>query len=112
MKNSLKIMKIVSVSAIIFLALLLTTCGGDDDPSPPSPNFWTSLGPEGGNVSVLVIDPVTTTTFYAGTWGGSGVYKSIDGGTSWSAITPEKGYSLNPTPTLKSIKPAPSFSGA
>ncbi len=27
-------------------------------------------------------------------------------------ITPEKGYSLNPTPTLKSIKPAPSFSGA
>ncbi len=50
MKNSLKIMKIVSVSAIIFLALLLTTCGGDDDPSPPSPNFWTSLGPEGGNV--------------------------------------------------------------
>jgi hypothetical protein len=36
-------------------------------------------------VQALVIDPVTPTTLYAGTAGG-GVYKSTDGGASWSAL--------------------------
>src|SRR5439155_11767218 len=38
----------------------------------------------GGNTSVesLVIDPLDTSTVYAGTDGG-GIYKSIDGGASW-----------------------------
>ena len=33
----------------------------------------------------LAIDPVTPSTLYAGTYGG-GVFKSVDGGSSWSAI--------------------------
>lgn len=37
------------------------------------------------NVKSLIIDPVTTTTLYAGTAGG-GVFKSTDGGTSWSEM--------------------------
>src|SRR5437763_3475610 len=46
-------------------------------------NVWTSLGPDGGSISSLVIDPQNTSTVYAGTQG-NGVLKSLDGGTSWN----------------------------
>ena len=44
---------------------------------------WTRTGPEGGNVHVLAIDPVTPTTLYAGFWY-NGLYKSTNGGATWS----------------------------
>ena len=47
--------------------------------------IWKSIGPEGGDVRALAIDPQTPTTVYAGIWGG-GVFKSTNGGASWSAI--------------------------
>jgi len=47
-------------------------------------NVWTSLGPEGGSISALAIDPATPTTLYAGTFL-AGVFKSTNGGESWSA---------------------------
>src|SRR2546429_553118 len=47
-------------------------------------NVWTSLGPESAGTSV-VIAPTTPTTLYAGTFG-HGLYKSTDGGSSWSAV--------------------------
>ena len=47
-------------------------------------NVWTSNGPEGGTIRALAIDPATPTTLYAGTYGG--VFKSTDGGGSWSAV--------------------------
>lgn len=47
---------------------------------------WTSLGPYGGPISALAIDPQTPTTLYAGTPAG-GVYKSLDGGAHWSAAS-------------------------
>ncbi|SRR6266487_427784 len=34
-------------------------------------------------ITALAVDPLTPTTLYAGTQGG-GVFKSTDGGTSWS----------------------------
>jgi photosystem II stability/assembly factor-like uncharacterized protein len=47
---------------------------------------WTSLGgPDGGIVRALAVDPVTPSTVYAATDGG-GVFKSADGGGSWTAI--------------------------
>ena len=46
-------------------------------------NVWTSLGPEGGNIIALAIDPATPTTLYAGT-GAGGVFKSTTGGSSWT----------------------------
>src|SRR5205823_14592254 len=46
-------------------------------------NQWTSNGPEGGTVTALAIDPQTPATLYAGT--GGGVFKSTDGGATWSA---------------------------
>jgi len=47
-------------------------------------NVWTSNGPEGGDILALAIDPQTPATLYAGTWRG-GVFKSANGGGSWSA---------------------------
>src|SRR5206468_3734344 len=43
-------------------------------------------------VTALAIDPQTPTTLYAGT-GGSGVFKSTDGGASWSAVNTGLPYS-------------------
>ena len=48
-------------------------------------NTWTSNGPDGGDVRALAIDPANPATLYAGTSGG-GVFKSTDGGGSWTVI--------------------------
>ena len=48
-------------------------------------NVWTSIGPEGGTISVLAIDPVTPTILYAGTEYG-GVFRSTNGGGNWSTV--------------------------
>jgi photosystem II stability/assembly factor-like uncharacterized protein len=50
------------------------------------PAVWSSNGPEGGNIRTLAIDPSNPDTLYAGTWG-QGVFKSTDGGASWSAAS-------------------------
>lgn len=47
-------------------------------------NQWTPVGPDGGSVSVLAIDPNASATMYVGT-SGSGVFKSTNGGESWVA---------------------------
>jgi hypothetical protein len=44
---------------------------------------WTPLGPNGGAILSLVADPTTPDTLYAGT-SSSGVFKSVDGGSTWS----------------------------
>jgi hypothetical protein len=43
-------------------------------------NAW--IGPDGGSVVKLVIDPLGPDILYAGTWG-SGVFRSLDGGATW-----------------------------
>src|SRR2546426_5794977 len=57
------------------LTLLLAT---------PSRAGWVSHGPEGGTVTALAVDSASPSTVYAGTFGG-GVFKTTDGGESWSA---------------------------
>jgi len=47
---------------------------------------WQQIGgPTGGQVNSLAIDPINSQIIYVGTYGG-GVFKSTDGGGSWSAI--------------------------
>ncbi len=46
-------------------------------------NTWP--GADGGTIQALAIDPAFNTTLYAGTEFG-GVYKSIDGGSTWVAV--------------------------
>jgi photosystem II stability/assembly factor-like uncharacterized protein len=57
---------------------LLLACGSASAGS----GIWSSSGPEGGLTSTIVAAPSTANTFYAGTRGG--VFKSIDGGLTWS----------------------------
>jgi len=47
-------------------------------------NRWTTNGPEAGIILALAIDPAIPATLYAGTT--RGVFKSTNGGGSWSAI--------------------------
>ena len=68
----------------VLLASLLTLLGlGPTGAASAGPNVWTLMGPEGGNINVLAIDPFTPASLYAGTGGGD-VFKSTDGGGSWA----------------------------
>ena len=70
-----------SIPSIALLGLL--TLGGAITGS--ANGQWTTVGPDGGSVLVLVVNPVTPSTLYAGTFRG-GVFKSTDGGASWRAM--------------------------
>jgi hypothetical protein len=54
----------------------------------PAQAKWSSIGPDGvsigGSIACVAIDPQDGQTIYAGT--GSGVFKSTNGGTSWSQL--------------------------
>jgi len=65
--------------------LLTLFTGGLPDLSASS-NKWTSIGPFGGSVQALAIDPKNPVTLYAGT--NSGIFKSTDAGATWNAINP------------------------
>ena len=50
-------------------------------------NTWTHMGPEGGETSVLVIDPGNPQIMYAGLASANGyIYRSTDSGASWTSI--------------------------
>ena len=48
-------------------------------------NHWTQLGPEGGTINNITINPVDQTIIYAGT--GGKLFKSTDSGEQWAALT-------------------------
>ena len=95
----------------------------DDTPNYPVyiPAVWTSItatwqhnGREGGTVTSLVTVPSQPGVIYAGSWG-SGVYKSLDGGTTWNlanfGLTNGFVYSLAVDPTNPNILYAGTFYG-
>src|SRR5262249_25879505 len=69
---------------IAILAALLTLFGTGLPNLWAGSSKWTSIGPFGGTIQSLAIDPQNSTTLYAGT--SSGVFKSIDGGLSWDNV--------------------------
>src|SRR5437660_130265 len=75
--------KLRFVSLGVFLGALLVTSSMTAEGGI---NSWTSTnGPGGGSIGALAIDPVTPSTLYAGAYSG-GVFKSTDGGGSWTAV--------------------------
>ena len=64
---------------------------------------WQAIGPFGGNFKAIAIDPSNSQTVYAGTDGDGGVFKSTNGGASWTAansgMTDTYVYSLAIDPT-------------
>src|SRR2546425_1282438 len=61
---------------ILCAAVVLSTA------SRSEADVWVSNGPEGGRIEALAVDPTSPNTVYAGT--GGGVFKSTDGGGSWT----------------------------
>jgi hypothetical protein len=88
----------VGLAATVALTLVV---GGAGE-ATAGVNRWTSHGPEGGGVAALAIDPATPTTLYAGTSGG-GIFKSGNGGGSWS---PANAGLTNPSVPSLAIDPA------
>jgi photosystem II stability/assembly factor-like uncharacterized protein len=62
-----------------FLILLLLAA-----PTLAASGRWSLLGPDGGTVTTLAVDPVDSRIVYAATQEGEGVFKSRDGGETWS----------------------------
>jgi photosystem II stability/assembly factor-like uncharacterized protein len=60
--------------------------------APPAPAAWTNIGPTNlaGRVSALAVHPTNAQTIYRGTAGG-GVWKTTDGGTTWTPLTDSLG---------------------
>ena len=73
-------------------------------------NIWTSIGPAGGPVTALAIDPTTPTTLYAATYGG--VFKSTSGGSTWSTVnTGLPGNALIDTLAFNPLTPSTLYAG-
>ena len=70
---------------VLLIGLLTLLIASQAGPVSAGPYVWTSIGPEGGIILALAIDPTTPSTLYAGTDGG-GVFKSTNGGAAWSAV--------------------------
>jgi photosystem II stability/assembly factor-like uncharacterized protein len=66
------------------LVLLLATAAVPALAADPG---WTPIGPFGGTANAIVPDPGNAAIVYALIAGGERVYKSVDHGASWSAIT-------------------------
>jgi hypothetical protein len=71
-----------SLHKVIWMGFLIVFIAGQPASVSAEVSAWTGNGPEGGTIITLAIDPITPATLYAGTW--TGIYKSTDGGGSWS----------------------------
>src|SRR5947207_9854458 len=73
-------MRLEAGAAVCLVMLAIGASGADSAMT----QRWRSLGPSGGSVSTLVIDPQDTGTIYSATQN-NGVFKTKDGGATWSA---------------------------
>ncbi|MBI2568930.1 MAG: hypothetical protein HYV63_18065 [Candidatus Schekmanbacteria bacterium] len=55
-------------------------------PGRAASSYWTPIGPYGGRVLCIAVDPANPAVRYAGT--NAGIFKSTDAGTTWSHLTP------------------------
>jgi photosystem II stability/assembly factor-like uncharacterized protein len=65
------------------LGLFLLACALATALAAPARAAWVAVGPEGGTIFALAVDPAVPNILYAGTDGG-GVWKSTDAGASWA----------------------------
>jgi len=50
------------------------------------PVGWNDLGLYGGQINTIAIDPVNPNTMFVGSWNGDGLFRSINGGATWSTV--------------------------
>ena len=99
----------ISLRVVLVMSLLGLFCMSQPHAASAGINIWTSNGPGGGYIGALAIDPSTPGTLYAGTQGGGmfrsgGVFKSTDGGATWSAAN--DGLPMNAQVQTLAIDPA------
>src|SRR5215472_14460579 len=70
---------------MFILLVVVLCCLGSTEIVSAGVNAWTSIGPEGAQVTSLAIDPTVPIILYAATSNG-GVFKTTNGGGGWSAI--------------------------
>jgi DNA-binding CsgD family transcriptional regulator/photosystem II stability/assembly factor-like uncharacterized protein len=81
---------IPSATSTSIPAFILTSTVTATAQIPTSTQMWASKGFEGKNISSMVVDPSTPTTLYAAfvdSNGVGGVFKSIDSGQHWRALS-------------------------
>ncbi|RME52766.1 MAG: hypothetical protein D6790_18380, partial [Caldilineae bacterium] len=79
----------MTLATFLLAGLVLVGLHASRSQAAPAAGGWTPLGPEGGPVNDLAVDPTTSDTIYAAT--GAGVFKSTDGGGTWSGISHDNG---------------------
>jgi photosystem II stability/assembly factor-like uncharacterized protein len=81
------------------MAILCLIVGACAYPAVAGVDRWTTNGPEGGDVGAIAVDPSNPATVYAGLYNGNGIFKSTNGGTTWSAVN----VGLTPVTGLTSV---------
>ena len=101
-------LRTTTLRKVLLIGLLTFLIASQTGPVSAESYAWTSHGPYGGVIRALAINPAAPSTLYAGTnvaGTGGGVFKSTNGGASWSAVnsglTETKVWALaiNPTTT-------------
>jgi photosystem II stability/assembly factor-like uncharacterized protein len=72
-----------SVRRLLPLTAAFALAAAASSPATGGVGTWTTHGPDGASVGAVAVDPANPATVYAGT--GGGVFKSTNGGASWSA---------------------------
>src|SRR6185295_518672 len=74
-----------NTQSLLRLLLMLTLLSfAAVTPAPGGIDAWTSIGPTGGRVLALAVDPSNKNVVYGGTDGG--IFKSTNGGKRWTSL--------------------------
>jgi photosystem II stability/assembly factor-like uncharacterized protein len=98
---------------LVVLTALILAATIPSGPVSAGINTWTSIGPDGGYINSLAVDPANPSTLYAGTFEGE-VFKSIDGSATWSVINTSLTTAINALaidPTTPTTLYAAAFGG-
>lgn len=76
------IRSLLLLSIVVFTSFTVVFTGRSDEPANAQANQWNSIGPEGGWIFTVIIDPKDSSFVFAA--GPFGIFKSDDGGASWS----------------------------
>lgn len=69
---------------VFTLSILYTSLGMNPTAVRAGTNVWTSIGPDGGRVQAITVDPQNPDTVYA--VAGGAIFKTTDGAANWKRV--------------------------